>query len=65
MQTNKTTFLSPTSQAAYDSLPSGLIWLDEEGQIVAVNKQLAADLNQSKLAICQLSIEHICPLYTS
>ena len=65
MQTNKTTFLSPTSQAAYDSLPSGLIWLDEEGQIVAVNKQLAADLNQSKLAICQLSIKHICPLYTS
>ncbi len=64
MHTNQTDFLTFHSQAAYNSISTGLFWLDEKGKIIALNEKLAMDLNKNIADIQNLVISEICPYFT-
>ena len=49
------------SQSVIDALPVGLIWLDQKGKIVLVNKKLAEDVNWNIHDLKDQTIQDICP----
>jgi len=51
------------AQPVVDNLPTGLIWIDEQGKILLINKKLSEDLNRVEETLEELSIFDICPSY--
>ncbi len=63
MTTNKSSTNLVDSQSVIDGLPVGLLWVDEEGKIIMVNKKLSEDVNWDFKNLKNLFIQDICPRY--